>query len=198
MEALIDDQAAHARTITADQFRAMTFPERAAYYADQLTADAAAMRARANAARHFYQMLTPDQRTEFDEAAAPKPQAEPHVAPDTRPLPPGPPPSNFTSPARTDPSWLVKPTADNISRVYPLAALRKRLNGEVLLQCTVDYDGYLFDCVVRQETPPDEGFGNAALEITAYMRMKPATKLGVPTASSVEVPVHFSLQARAN
>jgi TonB family protein len=191
-EALVDQQNARAETTTDDQFRAMTSPERADYFANQLSEGAAKMHARADALRQFYALLTPEQRSEFDEAGAPRKPAA-HVASDTRPAPLGPPPNNFTTPNHTDPTWLVRPTQDNISRVYPTEALRKQLDGHVMLQCTVDTEGYLFNCVVREETPAGSGFGNAALEITAYIRMTPATSLGLPTASSVEVPINFLL-----
>ncbi|HEY2709381.1 MAG TPA: TonB family protein [Caulobacteraceae bacterium] len=192
-EALISTQNAQGESLTADQFRAMTFPAQLDFVADQLTQDAAKMRTRAEAARHFYEILTPDQRLAFDALGTPTRGTGAQVAPDTKLQALGPPPNNFTNPSHTNPNWLVTPTADNVSRVYPTKALKRRLSGDVLLACTVDTEGYLFDCEVSQETPPAVGFGNAALEITAYMRMSPATNSGVPVTAPILVPVHFGI-----
>jgi len=190
-QALVDDQVAQGKSITADQFRAMTYQERIEYYLDAYATLADQFRVRATAFHNFYALLTPEQRSQFDKATAPNTMAKPRLAPDTESSPLAPPPNKFAAPAQTDPSWLVKPTQGDLSRVYPSDARRKRLGGQVMLECTVDEDGYLKDCVVLEETPPGEGFGNAALEITAYMRMKPATRQGVPITSPLAVPVIF-------
>lgn len=192
-EALLTTQNAQVSEMTGDQFRAMTFPMQLDYVADQLTQDAAKMHARADTGRRFYELLTPEQRAAFDAIGMPTRGTGAQVAPDTAPSPLGPPPNNFTAPSHSEPSWLVRPTEDNLARVYPSEALRQHLNGQALLKCTVDTEGYLFDCEVRQETPPGVGFGNAALEITAYMRMNPATSQGVPTTAQVEIPINFAI-----
>jgi len=194
-EALLTTQNAQISNLTGDQFRAMTFPMQLDFVADQLTQGAAKMHTRADAGRRFYELLTPEQRAAFDAIGTPTRGTGAQVAPDTEPSPLGPPPDNFTTPGHSNPTWLVRPTEDNLARVYPSEALRQHAKGQALLKCTVDTEGYLFDCEVRQETPPGVGFGNAALEITAYMRMKPATNLGVPVTAPVEIPVNFALPA---
>ncbi|MGH6955999.1 MAG: TonB family protein [Caulobacteraceae bacterium] len=191
-EALVAAQRARRSSLTEEQFRAMTFPAQLDYVADHLTQSAAMMHTRAEAGRLFYEQLTPEQRSKFDALGAPMRGAGAKVAPSAGPLPLGPPPDNLTSPSYTKPGWLVTPTSDDLSRVYPSEAMRRRLSGYALLKCTVDAEGYLFDCVVSQETPPGMGFGNAALEITAYMRMKPATNNGVPITSAVQLPINFA------
>ncbi len=60
------------------------------------------------------------------------------------------------------------------------------------MHCTVDTDGYLSDCTVTGEEPKNTGFGNAALQTTSYMRMRPATQNGIPVESIVNVPVDFN------
>lgn len=103
----------------------------------------------------------------------------------------GPPsPPNYSMPSHTDPVWLSKP-GDVLARLYPSAALAQRLLGKVLLHCTVDVSGYLFDCTVESETPAHVGFGNAALEATGYMKMRPATQYGVPVPSPINIPLTF-------
>ncbi|HEX3916435.1 MAG TPA: TonB family protein [Caulobacteraceae bacterium] len=198
-QALSDYEATLADTapgaVTADQFRALTLPARLTLYADNMAQDAAKMRARADAAKRFYALLAVDQQKAFDEATqpaantsttAPAPvEADKLVAP------------NYHLPSRTNPDWLVRPTADEVSRVYPANAARDGVNGRAVLACDADEEGYLTDCVVESETPAGAGFGNAALEMTAYMRMKPATQYGVPTRAPVVIPVGFQVPQEA-
>jgi len=86
---------------------------------------------------------------------------------------------------------MVKPRGDDVARVFPAAALKGKITGSALMTCAVDEDGYLADCVIDEETPAGMGFGNAALEVSAYMRMFPATNYGVPVRSTVTVPIKF-------
>ena len=188
-EALISQVPDGSGGMTTEQFDAMSLPQRLDYMADHIADDATKLRTRADAARHFYEVLSVDQRAQFDAATAP-PVSHAAVAPDETPLAASA-AKNYSLPSHTDPGWLVKPTADNISRVYPVDAQRHHIKGNVVLTFRVDTDGYLADCVVNQETPQGAGFGNAALEITAYMRMQPATNYGVPVESAVTVPIGF-------
>jgi TonB family protein len=168
-------------------FRAMSQPQQLDYVAAGAEVIVTRMRAAAAAAHRLYALLTADQCKAMDALMFPPPGS------------PAPQPTEQTAPAvfnrllpsHTDPDWLVRPTAEDISRVYPRDALRHKIVGSALLHCMADIDGYLSDCTVSDETPKDAGFGNAALEITAYMRMKPATTFGVPVESQVNVPINF-------
>jgi TonB family protein len=176
--------------LTPDQYHVMALPDRLHFTATNLTADATTIREREAAARKFYATLSTEQQTQFDALMDPM-RGRAGVAADATPLP-ALVEKNYQLPSHTLPDWMVRPTADDISRVYPSAALAKHVEGAATLTCTVDEDGYVFDCVVDTETPPGMGFGNAALEITAYMRMKPATDYGVPVRSAVTVPIGFT------
>lgn len=175
--------------LTEEQFRALSQPQRLDWLADHAASDAAQFRLRAEAVRQFYRALTPEQQKEWDANSLPV-RGKPEVAsgPVEGPTPTAP---NYNLPSHTDPAWLVMPTGDVLARVYPSAAAAKGLEGETALHCAVDVDGYLSDCTVISETPPGMGFGNAALESTGYMRMKPATNYGIPMSSFINVPVHF-------
>jgi TonB family protein len=178
--------------LSTQQYIAMTPPQRSDYVAHRLEKDLVLTRAEAKALHDFYTQLSPDQRRLFDNAMAP-PSTE-HVAPSNGgALDEPPPPPNLKLLSHTDPDWMVVPTPDDVSRVFPRAATAARISGKVRLQCQVDTDGYLTECVVEDETPAGHGFGNAALEITAYMRMKPATTLGIPVWATVDVPVNFKV-----
>lgn len=168
----------------------MSLLERLDYWAQHMTRVVASAQGDAASLRRFYESLTADQKAQFDEATRMN-RMGPSVAGDVVESPPSKAP-NYRLPARTEADWLIKPTAENISRVYPSAALEKYVAGKVILGCTADEDGYLKDCLVRSETPKDMGFGNAALEVTGYMRMQPATEYGVPVRGPVQVPLNFS------
>jgi TonB family protein len=177
--------------LSADDYHALSFPQRLDLEAANLSSDVIAIRARADAARRFYATLTQAQQKQFDDVMDP-PRGRPGIAPDATPLAAAV-AKNYALPSHTDPDWLVRPSADDMSRVYPTAADQKQIPGKVRLQCAVDVDGFLADCEVKEETPTDMGFGNAALETTAYMRMKPATDFGVPVRGSVIVTLNFAL-----
>lgn len=90
------------------------------------------------------------------------------------------------------PDWARRPSGDDMARLYPEKATRLGLGGRVTLTCVVDVEGLLKDCTVAEETPPDLGFGEAALELSQDFLMKPATRNGVPVENPVRIPLVFS------
>jgi TonB family protein len=186
----LDADPQQAIPITPEAFRAMSLPQRLDFEADQAAYFAPKIRAVAGAARRFYALLSVDQRKAFDTILYP---FYPSLAPPAK-LPTVPAPMNFKLPGRTNPDWLVRPSVDALQRVFPRAAQRGHVSGRAVLHCIVDAGGLLTDCTVIEETPKNAGFGNAALEMTAYMRMKPATQFGAPIESSVNVPVTFKVE----
>jgi TonB family protein len=181
---------------TTDQLRAMSLPTRLDYAADHMALDVARLRTRADAARHFYAALSAEQQKLFDAATAP-PAANlaPSAAEPDEDLPAV--KANYRLPSHTDANWQVMPSGNDLARVYPSKASRESISGRVVLDCVADEAGYLTECVVRSEAPEGEGFGNAALEMTAYMRMRPATEYGVPIRSPVTIPIKFEVPGQA-
>jgi len=186
--AVLLGHAAQTAVPDADQFRTMTTPERLDYITDRVATDLNIMKARASASHRFYDLLSPNQRKLFDKETAP-PSARPALA--DAALPPSPDKPDYNLPSQTRPDWLVAPSPEVISRLFPTAAMTKTVSGKVFITCVVDVDGYLLDCVVDSEEPKGLGFGNAALEMAAYFRMSPATRYGVPVRSDVTVPINF-------
>lgn len=170
-----------------DAFRAMSLPEKYDFVADHATVSLAKIRAESQAAHRLYDLLTPDQRKQLDAMMS---SPEGSVAPQSTELPAS--VLALRQPGRTEPDWLVKPSQDEISRLYPKGALKRHVTGATTVHCTVDIDGYLSDCTVTKEEPKDAGFGNAALQATSYMRMKPATLNGAPIEADVSVPLNFN------
>ena len=49
------------------------------------------------------------------------------------------------------------------------------ISGRTTIKCTVTASGSLTDCSVTAETPPDYGFGDAALKLTRLFKVRPSS-----------------------
>jgi TonB family protein len=91
-----------------------------------------------------------------------------------------------------DPVWDRAPGRDDWAKVYPTHAAEAGISGAVKLKCAASATGSLQDCAVVQESPGGEGFGAAALALSAGMALKPTAQNGQPIAGrSLIVPVKF-------
>lgn len=89
------------------------------------------------------------------------------------------------------PHWLRRPR--NLQHYYPRRALRTAIDGEVVLDCLVQTDGFL-RCGIVSELPTGWGFAEAALRIAAEHRMSPATRDGAPVEAHYRMRVPFRVE----
>ena len=90
----------------------------------------------------------------------------------------------------TDPVWLSRPA--NPERFYPRSAFMRGVEGRVALACMVELDGRL-SCEIENETPRDQGFGEAALDLAHAHVMRPQTRDGALVRGRYRMVVPFSL-----
>ena len=92
------------------------------------------------------------------------------------------------------PRWRKIPNGDDMARFYPEDAMRRGLSGKVVMQCNVAREGTLYACAIITETPPNAGFGAAALKLAPYFEMTPQMEDGRPVAGGVvRIPIVFNI-----
>lgn len=91
-------------------------------------------------------------------------------------------------------SWAEQqPSAADFRDTYPVAALANGVEGYVTLLCTITGERKL-ECAVETETPPEQGFGQAALRLSRLyvvrtVEEEPRAVIG----SQVRVPIRYVL-----
>ncbi|WP_293380388.1 TonB family protein [Phenylobacterium sp.] len=94
----------------------------------------------------------------------------------------------------TNPGWAEKPTGRDLALSYPRAALAANIDGRASIRCEVSNAGGLIKCRVTTEYPTGQGFGDAALAMSAKFKMKPRTRDGAAVAGGVvDIPITFAL-----
>jgi hypothetical protein len=77
--------------------------------------------------------------------------------------------------------WTERPTVREFMEVFPRRALETGVSGDVSLECLVRADHSL-NCLVREESVPNRGFGEAALELSEKLRITHTLPNGQQTA----------------
>lgn len=84
------------------------------------------------------------------------------------------------------PDWLRKPTEETLQAAYPKTATVA--TGRIDIGCIATVQGLLRNCKVIKESPPGQGFGEAALAMAPQFLFRPATLDGKPVESDVVIP----------
>ncbi len=110
------------------------------------------------------------------------------------PVPGAPDPAPAAAGALAQPAWRQRATGEDLARVYPRQAARRRVEGIAMVTCTVTKEGDMAGCRVEQEAPMGEGFGEAALKLMPKFRMHPLTRNGLSVEGGVvRIPIQFRL-----
>ena len=101
-------------------------------------------------------------------------------------------PIRFANPTQMPPGFRRMPSSDDLAKVYPEKALRRRVAGEAVIECAITAQGEMADCALASETPGNYGFGLAALRLAPLFNVEPKMKNGVPVkGAAVSIPVRF-------
>ncbi|MFI4974883.1 MAG: TonB family protein [Caulobacterales bacterium] len=92
----------------------------------------------------------------------------------------------------TDPDWIQLPGPDQFSNYFPRMPWMLSLSGIARVKCSVSALGMLENCSILSESPTGMGFGDAALALTPYFRMRPRSIDGTPVGGGeVNIPIRF-------
>jgi TonB family protein len=75
--------------------------------------------------------------------------------------------------------------------VWPMEALNARRSGHVVLSCYVDHYGLAEWCKVASETPQNQGFGAAAMELRPTFKLTPAAGPDGPIDAVMNIAIEF-------
>lgn len=85
---------------------------------------------------------------------------------------------HFMAPGDANPTWLRKPTGQEIANVFPKKAIEKGVGGRATVHCQVTVEGFLQNCKVVSEAPEGMDFGAAGLQLTPQLLMTPMIRGG--------------------
>ncbi len=69
--------------------------------------------------------------------------------------------------------WSKAPSSRDVLAAYPATAISKAMPGQVVLRCSIDGRGALFDCLIVTERPEHVGFGQASLKLSRQFQFRP-------------------------
>ena len=88
-----------------------------------------------------------------------------------------------------EPTWVRRPTVEQIEALRPDAAKGLKLSGLANLWCVAKADGTLAECQLDWQDPPGLGLGDAALELAPLFQIGPSDRLGLVEGRPVQVRV---------
>jgi TonB family protein len=99
--------------------------------------------------------------------------------------------------AKTPPTAIVNVPTDASggglwASIWPHDAYAERISGRVILTCNVDRYGLAESCEVAAETPPNKGFGKAALEMRPLIKLPPPGGRNRPAETVENIAIDFN------
>jgi TonB family protein len=76
------------------------------------------------------------------------------------------------------PTWVQAPTPQELAALYPDAARQAQVRGRVEVACQFTPDGWLTNCLVTSETPPEYGFAQATIRALRSFQAVPTAENG--------------------
>ncbi len=94
------------------------------------------------------------------------------------------------------PRWVAAPSVEDVEAAFPAKAKAAGVfSGLGRMDCLLAVGGKFSDCRLVAETPPDLGFGPAALQLISKLAMNPWTVEGLPTdGTRLVVPLQVSIE----
>lgn len=90
--------------------------------------------------------------------------------------------------------WVRQPTAQDVERSFPAKAKAAAQPGVAVIICKVLVGGHLSECVIKQETPAGQGFGDAALKLAPLFQAGgPAAETG---AAGITIPIAYTIPGK--
>lgn len=90
----------------------------------------------------------------------------------------------------TEPQWAATPSSSRVLALYPRRG--DGHEGKTSMICEIGTDGRLANCVVAREAPDGRGFGDSAVELSQYFRMRLTDKDGKSVAGRcIWIPVRW-------
>jgi TonB family protein len=104
---------------------------------------------------------------------------------------PSPTPLAKTPPAATIDIPYDDSAAGVFAIIWPTNAFKAKISGHVVLTCDIDRYGLAEWCKVASETPPNNGFGAAALELRPTIKIAPPMGPDGPIDQVMNIAVEF-------
>ena len=98
------------------------------------------------------------------------------------------------APGAVDYRPAIPLTRGAVAEHYPAKALKAEISGHTTIRCDKVVQARLQDCSVQSETPAEQGFGAAGLEVAADYRIQPETIDGVAAEGPFMLPLDFRVE----
>lgn len=98
---------------------------------------------------------------------------------------------NPTEPIVASPTLVSEPSDADFVKNYPVKGWNDHVEGQALLSCDLSISGALSGCSIAEETPPGEGFGEAALKLAPQYRLTPKIVDGQPVHTKLRFRIRF-------